>query len=42
MKPRERERLLESMTPDARAWFYDREMAALKTLKEQEEADNAR
>lgn len=41
---RERDRLLHSMTPDARAWFYSREYAALthlNALNEAEEADAA-
>ncbi|MBB5059100.1 hypothetical protein HDF16_003823 [Granulicella aggregans] len=44
MNSRERDRLLHSMTPDARARFYDREMEAhtrLKGLNEAEEADAA-
>jgi hypothetical protein len=32
MKPKDRERLLYSMTPDARARFYEREMKALQEL----------
>ena len=44
MKRIDRDRLLNIMTPDARAWFYDREMKALadlKVLNEAEEADTA-
>ena len=32
MDPKEREAYLESMTPDARAWFYMREQKALEEL----------
>jgi hypothetical protein len=41
MEPRERDRLLHSMTPDARAWFYDREVEALIRLRGLNEAEDA-
>lgn len=44
MPTKHRNRLLHSMTPDTRAWFYRREIAALthlNALNEAEEADAA-
>lgn len=33
MNPRDRQEYLESLTPDARAWFYERELKALGEIK---------